>query len=171
LHWKFVFKIALVFWLFSSFLGPLGIAGEGRWEEPWPSADPNFRVGGGKASLDDPSAGQKVTQGFIRFFIKYISPVDGDRCPCYPTCSQYAQEAVREHGVLVGLVMTFDRLIHEADEIHRAPTIRVYDSYRVYDPVKNNDFWWDKSSNQHSAVSRNKKRELSPKAAFGNMFQ
>ncbi len=92
-------------------------------------------------------------QGLIRFFVKYISPVDGDRCPSYPTCSQYAQEAVREHGTLVGLVMTFDRLIHEADEIHRAPSIRVYDSYRTYDPVKNNDFWWNKPSNQRSVVS------------------
>jgi hypothetical protein len=53
-------------------------------------------------------------------------------------------EAVRKHGLLVGLVMTFDRLIHESDEIQSAPLIRVNESYRYLDPVGNNDFWWDK---------------------------
>ena len=82
--------------------------------------------------------------GLFRFFQEYISPVDGDRCPSYPTCSQYGQEAVRKHGVLIGLVMTFDRLIHESDETRRAPLIRVGESNRYYDPVENNDFWWNK---------------------------
>jgi hypothetical protein len=53
-------------------------------------------------------------------------------------------EAIRKHGAIAGLVMGFGRLIHEADEIHRAPRIRVNDSYRYYDPVENNDFWWKK---------------------------
>jgi len=88
--------------------------------------------------------GQRAVGGLLRFFQEYISPVDGDRCPSYPTCSQYAQEAVRKHGALIGLVMTFDRLIHESDETRRAPLIRAGDSYRYYDPVENNDFWWTK---------------------------
>ena len=93
----------------------------------------------------------------IRIFQKYISPVDGDRCPCYPTCSQYSVDAIRKHGVLVGTVMTFDRLIHESDEIRRVPAIKVFGSYRYYDPVENNDFWWGKNSDQQSAVSNQPK--------------
>jgi hypothetical protein len=46
--------------------------------------------------------------------------------------------------VFIGLVMTFDRLIHESDETRRAPLIRAGESYRYYDPVENNDFWWSK---------------------------
>jgi hypothetical protein len=91
------------------------------------------------------SSGQKIAEGFIRFFIKYISPVDGDRCPSYPTCSQYALDAVRKHGALMGSIMAFDRLLHESDEIYRAPLIRVHGRYRYYDPVENNDFWWNKN--------------------------
>ncbi|NWF57549.1 MAG: membrane protein insertion efficiency factor YidD [Syntrophaceae bacterium] len=90
------------------------------------------------------SPGQRAIQGVMRFFQRSISPVDGDRCPCHPTCSQYGVEAVRKHGVLAGLVMTFGRLIHESDEIRQAPLIQVYGSYRYYDPVENNDFWWHK---------------------------
>ena len=128
---------ALVFVLFCFSSGSLAFAGEGRWEEPW-----------GKASAPvektTPSLGKRVAEGGLQIFRRYISPVDGDRCPSYPTCSQYAVEAVRKHGPLIGLVMAFDRLIHEADEVHLAPAVRVNDEVRAYDPLENNDFWWHK---------------------------
>jgi hypothetical protein len=44
--------------------------------------------------------------------------------------------------------MTFDRLIHESDEIRQAPLVKIYGAYRYYDPVENNDFWWSKDSGQ-----------------------
>lgn len=127
------------------------MAGEGRWEEPWPKhpQDPGLRSETLPISL---SSGQNAAQGVLRFFQEYISPVDGDRCPCYPTCSQYSVEAIRKHGVWIGMVMTFDRLIHESSEIRQAPLVKVYGSYRYYDPVENNDFWWDKSSFHHPAI-------------------
>jgi len=120
-----------------------GIAGEGRWTEPWQEEISSAR---GKARQGEKAASvsQRVARGVLRFFQIYISPVDGDRCPSYPTCSQYAVEAIHKHGAVAGLVMTFDRLIHEGDEVHLAPQIRVNDSYRYYDPVENNDFWWGK---------------------------
>jgi hypothetical protein len=40
--------------------------------------------------------------------------------------------------------MTADRLIHESDEIRYAPAIIQGESVRFYDPVSNNDFWFDK---------------------------
>ncbi|HSR12976.1 MAG TPA: membrane protein insertion efficiency factor YidD [Thermodesulfobacteriota bacterium] len=90
------------------------------------------------------SAAQRGAEGLVGIFQNYISPVDGDRCPSYPTCSQYARQAIRKHGALVGVAMTVDRLIHETDEIHRAPLIKVHQSHRYYDPVENNDFWWSR---------------------------
>ncbi len=86
--------------------------------------------------------GSRVAIGMINFFIRYISPVDGERCPCYPTCSDYARRAIRKHGLAMGFVMAFDRLIHEADEIHRVPQVPIFGIPRYYDPVENNDFWW-----------------------------
>ena len=137
------FKKGFAFLLFWSCLsGGWAWAGEGRWEEPWPKSSPAPELRSEKSS-PSLSPGQRAAQGVLRFFQKYISPVDGDRCPCYPTCSQYSVEAIRKHGVLMGLVITFDRLIHESDEIRQAPMIKVYGSYRFYDPVGNNDFWWD----------------------------
>jgi hypothetical protein len=71
-----------------------------------------------------------------------ISRVDGNRCSMYPTCSHYAIEAVEKHGLLIGIVMTCDRLIHESNEMDYSPLVEVGDSLRYADPVENNDFWW-----------------------------
>ena len=125
------------------FLAPWGYAAGGRWEEPWPKEN-SGQGAKEEARREILSPGQRAVGGLLRLFQVYISPVDGDRCPSYPTCSQYAREAVRKHGAMIGLVMTFDRLIHETDEVRRAPLIRVRESYRYYDPVENNDFWWSK---------------------------
>lgn len=71
-----------------------------------------------------------------------ISRVDGNRCSMYPTCSNYSIEAIEKHGLLIGIVMTCDRLIHEANEMDYAPPVEGVDSLRYADPVENNDFWW-----------------------------
>lgn len=43
----------------------------------------------------------------------------------------------------MGYIMTVDRLIHESDETRFIPLIEKHGLMRFYDPVKNNDFWWD----------------------------
>ena len=80
----------------------------------------------------------------IKGFQRYISPVDGDRCNMYPSCSTYGLHAFRKHGVLKGLVLTADRLLHEYDEGAFAPRIIKSGKLRYYDPVEYNDFWWHK---------------------------
>ncbi len=146
------FKILYILFLFAgvcthtSSLRPDDcLAGEGRWEDPSQSA-PSQEAG--KQPVKNhppnhpPTPGQRFLGSLIGFYGKYISPVDGKNCPCYPTCSQYSLDAIRKHGVLIGLVMTADRLMHENDEIRIAPLIKVNHSRQVYDPVESNDFWW-----------------------------
>ena len=78
----------------------------------------------------------------LNFFSEYISKVDGDRCPMYPTCASYSRQVFKKHGFFVGIVMTADRLIHENTEMELAPLVKVGDGVRFYDPVSENDFWW-----------------------------
>lgn len=138
-----IFKNLIILFFIGFLLIAASSAEEGRGEEPWPD-ETSLRFEKEKSPGSTISPGRQVAIGFFRFYQKYISPVDGERCPSYPTCSQYGLEAVRKHGALLGLVMTFDRLIHESDEVRSAPLIRVGDSVRCYDPVENNDFWWYK---------------------------
>jgi uncharacterized protein len=40
-----------------------------------------------------------------------ISPLLGNRCKYYPSCSQYAVDALREYGLLKGSVLAGWRLL------------------------------------------------------------
>lgn len=40
-----------------------------------------------------------------------VSPLLGPRCKYHPSCSRYALDALREHGVLRGLVLAGWRLV------------------------------------------------------------
>jgi uncharacterized protein len=40
-----------------------------------------------------------------------VSPLVGPRCKYHPTCSRYALDAIREWGVLRGLILTAWRLL------------------------------------------------------------
>ncbi|MDW5593254.1 membrane protein insertion efficiency factor YidD [Conexibacter stalactiti] len=41
----------------------------------------------------------------IRFYQRFISPGLPRRCKYEPTCSRYAEQAIREYGILRGLVL------------------------------------------------------------------
>jgi putative membrane protein insertion efficiency factor len=47
----------------------------------------------------------------IRLYQRFVSPLLPQRCKYYPTCSQYAVEAIRVHGPLRGLLMSVWRLL------------------------------------------------------------
>lgn len=80
----------------------------------------------------------------VKMFQRYISPVDGPRCPMYPTCSGYARQALRKHGPLLGVFQTVDRLYREGDKEHEhGQPINKWGYIRFFDPLENNDFWLD----------------------------
>ena len=47
----------------------------------------------------------------IRLYQKVISPALGPRCRYAPSCSDYAIQAIREFGILRGLVLAVWRLL------------------------------------------------------------
>ena len=49
--------------------------------------------------------------GLIRFYQDYISKLKGPSCRFYPTCSQYAIEALRRHGAIKGGWLATKRLL------------------------------------------------------------
>lgn len=47
----------------------------------------------------------------IKFYQRKISPLFGPRCRFYPTCSQYAVEAVERFGAFKGSLLAVSRLM------------------------------------------------------------
>ncbi|MBN1684297.1 MAG: membrane protein insertion efficiency factor YidD [Gammaproteobacteria bacterium] len=47
----------------------------------------------------------------IKGYSYFISPILGQNCRFYPSCSQYAQEALKKYGSLKGTYLTIKRLL------------------------------------------------------------
>lgn len=47
----------------------------------------------------------------IEFYQRKISPLFPPRCRYYPTCSQYALDAIRIHGAFFGTLLAIGRLM------------------------------------------------------------
>jgi putative membrane protein insertion efficiency factor len=47
----------------------------------------------------------------VRFYIVALSPFFGGTCKFFPSCSNYAYEAIARHGARRGLVLAMKRLL------------------------------------------------------------
>lgn len=47
----------------------------------------------------------------IRAYQRVVSPLLPPRCKYYPTCSEYAAQALQEYGILRGLILAGWRLL------------------------------------------------------------
>ena len=47
----------------------------------------------------------------LRVYQTVVSPLFGERCRYYPSCSEYAVQAIRRFGILRGLILAIWRLL------------------------------------------------------------
>jgi putative membrane protein insertion efficiency factor len=108
-----------------------------------------------KGPWQSPQAGAILERGatkaahasavLIGLYKKFVSPIDGSDCPMVPSCSQYSLDALEKHGLCMGWIMTWDRLLRcGRDEIKRSSRMVVMGKEKCFDPVGNNDFWWSR---------------------------
>lgn len=94
---------------------------------------------------ENTSLGTKAIVKAIKFYQKIISPAGGDRCPMYPSCSNYALQAFQNHGFLLGWMMSADRLMREnASNPSNYSLTSIKGQLRYYDPLENHDFWFSR---------------------------
>ena len=53
----------------------------------------------------------RILMWMITAYQVILSPFFGQQCRFYPTCSQYALEAINRHGAIVGSYYTMRRLM------------------------------------------------------------
>lgn len=54
---------------------------------------------------------KKLLVGVIIFYQRYLSPIKSRSCRFYPTCSDYAIQAINKYGILKGLVKAGIRIL------------------------------------------------------------
>ncbi len=90
--------------------------------------------------LSSPASADNV---IIKFYQDHISAVDGDRCHMHPSCTVYANNAIKKHGFLIGWMMACDRLVRCGRDEKKISAAIVRDNqHYIYDTVDANDFWW-----------------------------
>ncbi len=57
------------------------------------------------------SAARHLVVVLIRAYQRLLSPVFGARCKFYPSCSEYAAQAIGRFGILRGLILAGWRLL------------------------------------------------------------
>lgn len=53
---------------------------------------------------------KRVAQAPVRFYRRFLSPLKPPTCRFYPTCSQYALEAIEVHGAVKGSLLAAIRI-------------------------------------------------------------
>jgi putative membrane protein insertion efficiency factor len=93
-------------------------------------------------SVGDPgletSAVKLAFLGAIDLYRSRISPIQGQRCGFYPTCSAFGRQAVSEYGALQGVLMTADRLTRCNLFKEAGPDYFLLPGGRLFDPVSAN---------------------------------
>lgn len=85
-------------------------------EDPWGNDAALCTGRSAPQSPQCPSPVANIGIGAIRFHQTIISPADGPRSHFFPSSSQYALEAIQEHGFLHGVVIGCDRLMRENND-------------------------------------------------------
>jgi putative component of membrane protein insertase Oxa1/YidC/SpoIIIJ protein YidD len=110
-----------------------------------------------EAEAEAESAANPFT-AVVRFYrgpLNHLSAVRTGQCPMYPSDSAYSLQALKKHGMIMGWIMSLDRLMRcGRDETRLSPQIPVNGKWKTYDPVENNDFWWHRTAGKESASER-----------------
>ena len=67
----------------------------------------------------------------------FISDVDGDNCPFYPTCSSFFVSSVSETNILQGTLMFADRFTRDSNLFKAHNHYPIYKSGKLFDPIEN----------------------------------
>lgn len=87
------------------------------------------------------SPAARIPMVIVRFYQRQISPAIGQRCSLDPSCSAYACQALRTHGLL-GLAMYADRAVREPGIVAEQERPVIVNGRRKYrDPLHEHDHW------------------------------
>jgi putative component of membrane protein insertase Oxa1/YidC/SpoIIIJ protein YidD len=105
----------------------------------WEKSDPTYQV-------PDPylenvhdfkieSASDIILKPLLNTYWFFISDVDGDNCPFYPTCSRFFLQSVKQTNIVQGVLMFSDRFTRDTNFMNRRLHYPYYDDRHFYDPV------------------------------------
>jgi len=74
----------------------------------------------------------------IKFYQNFLSPIKGENCPMYPSCSEYGLLSIKKYGIL-GPLKTIDRLNRCGHDVHLYERIIINNNIKYLDLIEVKD--------------------------------
>jgi putative component of membrane protein insertase Oxa1/YidC/SpoIIIJ protein YidD len=130
--------ISKKYFFISLFLFQVVVLSQTDWIR-WEKSDPTFQIPDPNIKIEHDiiieNATDAVLNPIIYSYWFFISDVDGDNCPFYPSCSRFFLQSVRETNFAQGVLMFFDRFTRDTDFVNRQSHYPYFDGHHFYDPV------------------------------------
>ncbi len=82
---------------------------------------------------------------FLKLYQNGLGKFITSHCPMQPSCSRYSIEAISQYGLIKGVILTADRLLHETDEAIMVEKVWIKGrGHCCLDPVSRNVMWKNK---------------------------
>lgn len=105
-----------------------------KWEAANFAYELKSREGGENSSTQKDDS--KII-GAAEFVYKtFVSDLDGDNCPFYPSCSKFFVQAVGKTNILTGLLMFTDRFTRDLNFIKCISQYGFHSNGKLFDPVE-----------------------------------
>lgn len=108
------------------------------WER-WGKAEISYRIPSPAVNAEKEednivSGALSILKSIYSFF---ISDLDGDNCPFYPSCSSFYVQSVREEGLIKGTLMFADRFTRDMNFIKDPSGYPLHAAGKFFDPPGN----------------------------------
>jgi putative component of membrane protein insertase Oxa1/YidC/SpoIIIJ protein YidD len=110
------------------------------WQR-WEKAEVNYEI----KKVEFPEETKNENGGIItsilsltrKVYAFFISDVDGDNCPFYPSCSNFYVKSVKAEGIIKGTLMFADRFTRDMNFLKSTDHYPRHYTGRFYDPPEN----------------------------------
>lgn len=87
-----------------------------------------------RAQPDVEGPGCALASSMLYLYKAFISPADGSRCPMHPSCSDFTHKAITSKGLIIGVVISCDRLMSCGCDLDKYRIVNINGVYRFDDP-------------------------------------
>ncbi len=122
--------------VFISLLFSLNIFAQTDWVK-WKAAQLDYAIRDSDVLGEEKKVenGEGVLNEVRNLYAFFISDLDGDNCPFYPSCSHFFAEAVSETNLFQGILMFGDRFVRDTNFFKTKAEYPSKVKGRFYDPV------------------------------------
>lgn len=106
----------------------------------WDAVEVSYKISNASSKniiTQKQSSGSGIISFLRNTYALFISDLDGDNCPFYPSCSHFFVQAVSESGMIKGPLMFADRFMRDLNFFKSKNSYPIHRIGKFYDPVAN----------------------------------